>query len=92
MIESGQSQFRRVMMLVGIGYLFFVFSNPGDGIMGLAMKAILKDQLHLEPTKIAAFSVIASMAWYFKPLAGLLTDNFPLLGTRRKGYLVVSAL
>ena len=79
-------------MLVGIGYLFFVFSNPGDGIMGLAMKAILKDQLHLEPTKIAAFSVIASMAWYFKPLAGLLTDNFPLLGTRRKGYLVVSAL
>ena len=45
MIESGQSQFRRVMMLVGIGYLFFVFSNPGDGIMGLAMKAILKDQL-----------------------------------------------
>ena len=92
MIENGQSQFRRVMMLVGIGYLFFVFSNPGDGIMGLAMKAILKDQLHLEPTKIAAFSVIASMAWYFKPLAGLLTDNFPLLGTRRKGYLVVSAL
>ena len=80
------------MMLVGIGYLFFSFSYPRDGIMGLAIKAILKDQLHLEPTKIAAFSVIASMAWYFKPLAGLLTDNFPLLGTRRKGYLVVSAL
>ncbi len=80
------------MMLVGIGYLFLNFGNHRDGIMGLAIKAILKDQLHLEPTKIAAFSVIASMAWYFKPLAGLLTDNFPLLGTRRKGYLVVSAL
>jgi len=92
MTESGQSQFRRIMMLVGIGYLFFSFSYPGDGIMALALKVILKDQLHLEPTKIAAFSVIASMAWYFKPLAGLLTDNFPLLGTRRKGYLVVSAL
>ena len=92
MIKSGQSQLRRIMMLVGIGYLFFSFSYPRDGIMGLAIKAILKDQLHLEPTKIAAFSVIASMAWYFKPLAGLLTDNFPLLGTRRKGYLVVSAL
>lgn len=83
---------RRIMMLVGIGYLFLNFGNHRDGIMGLAIKAILKDQLHLEPTKIAAFSVIASMAWYFKPLAGLLTDNFPLLGTRRKGYLVVSAL
>ena len=79
-------------MLVGIGYLFFVFSDPQDGIMALTIKVILKNQLHLEPTKIASFFAIASMAWYFKPLAGLLTDNFPLLGTRRKGYLVVSAL
>ena len=92
MIQSGQSQFRRVMMLVGIGYLFFMFSDPQEGIMGLALKVILKDQLHLEPTQIASFFGIANMAWYFKPLAGLLTDNFPLLGTRRKGYLVVSAL
>ena len=92
MIQSGQSQFRRVMMLVGIGYMFFIFSDHRFGIMVLAMKVILKDQLHLEPTKIAAFFGIANMAWYFKPLAGLLTDNFPLLGTRRKGYLVVSAL
>ena len=92
MIQSGQSQFRRVMMLVGIGYMFFIFSDHRFGIMVLAMKVILKDQLHLEPTKIASFFGIANMAWYFKPLAGLLTDNFPLLGTRRKGYLVVSAL
>ena len=80
------------MMLVGIGYMFFMFSDPQGGSMGLAIKVILKDQLHLEPTQIAAFFGIANMAWYFKPLAGLLTDNFPLLGTRRKGYLVVSAL
>ena len=92
MIQSGQSQFRRVMMLVGIGYMFFMFSDPQGGIIGLALKVILKDQLHLNPTKIASFFAIASMPWYFKPLAGLLTDNFPLLGTRRKGYLVVSAL
>ena len=56
-------------MLVGIGYLFFIFSDSKDGIMGLAMKVILKDQLHLDPTKIASFFAIASMAWYFKPLA-----------------------
>ena len=92
MIKIGQSQMRRIMMLVGIGYLFLNFGNHRDGIMALALKVILKDQLHLEPTKIAAFFAIASMAWYFKPLAGLLIDNFPLLGTRRKGYLVVSTL
>ena len=90
--EPNQSQMRRVMMLVGIGYLFFIFSDHRDGILRLAMKTILKDQLHLDPTKMASFFAIASMAWYFKPLAGLLTDNFPLLGTRRKGYLVAASL
>ena len=40
MIQSGQSQFRRVMMLVGIDYLFFSFSNHRDGIMGLVMMVI----------------------------------------------------
>ena len=83
---------RRVMWLVGIGYLFFIFSDHRDGILRLAMKLILKDQLHLDPTKIATFFAIASFAWYLKPLAGLLTDNFPLLGTRRKGYLVASSV
>ena len=90
--QGNQSQMRRVMSVVGIGYLFFIFSDHRDGIVKLAMKFILKDQLHLDPTKIASFFAIASVAWYFKPLAGLLTDNFPFLGTRRKGYLVASAL
>ena len=40
MIKSDQSQFRRVMMLVGIGYLFFSFSYPREGIMGLVMMVI----------------------------------------------------
>ena len=31
---------RRIMMLVGIGYLFFSFSYPRDGIMGLVMMVI----------------------------------------------------
>ena len=31
---------RRVMMLVGIGYLFLNFGNHRDGIMGLVMMVI----------------------------------------------------
>ncbi len=91
-IEVRGGQMSRVMWLVGIGYLFFIFSDHRDGIVRLAIKGILKNQLHLDPTKMASFLAIASMAWYFKPLAGLLTDNFPFLGTRRKGYLVASSL
>ena len=40
MIKSGQSQMRRIMMLVGIGYLFLNFGNHRDGIMGLVMMVI----------------------------------------------------
>jgi MFS family permease len=90
--SSVNSAMKRMMMLVGIGYLFFIFSDHRDGILRLGMKFILKDELHLNPEQIASFFAIASMAWYFKPLAGLLTDNFPFLGTKRKAYLVASAI
>ena len=32
------------------------------------------------------------MAWYIKPLFGLITDAFPLFGTRRRWYMIGSAL
>ena len=32
------------------------------------------------------------MAWYLKPLVGVVTDAFPLFGSRRRGYLLTGAL
>ncbi len=39
---------------------------------------------------MAAFFGLTGLAWYFKPLAGLLSDAVPLLGSRRRNYLLVS--
>jgi predicted MFS family arabinose efflux permease len=36
------------------------------------------------------FFTLAGLPWYFKILAGLLSDSFPLLGTRRRHYLIFS--
>jgi Na+/melibiose symporter-like transporter len=41
---------------------------------------------------MARFLAITSLAWYIKPLAGLISDQFPLFGSRRKYYLVLAAL
>ena len=41
---------------------------------------------------MAAFFGLTGLAWYFKPLAGLLSDAVPLRGSRRRNYLLVSGL
>ena len=37
---------------------------------------------------MARFFIIAGMAWYLKPLAGTLSDYFPIFGTRRYSYIL----
>ena len=40
---------------------------------------------------MAEFFALGSLPWYFKMLFGLVMDSVPLLGTRRRYYLVFSA-
>ena len=41
---------------------------------------------------MAAFWAIGAFAWYVKPLVGLLCDAYPLLGARRRGYLIAGSI
>jgi hypothetical protein len=50
-----------------------------------------KQQLHLPPQDVAAFWSVATLAWYGKPIVGLVCDAYPLFGARRRGYLVAGA-
>jgi MFS family permease len=88
--EEDQLRLKKIITLVGLGYLFLILCDPKDGIAKISIQFILKDQLHLNPGQLSAFFALIFMPWYFKPLAGLLTDNFSFLGTRRKGYLVTA--
>jgi hypothetical protein len=58
----------------------------------LPIGLLLKNQLHLPAYKVAAFWAVATSAWYFKPLVGFVCDAYPLLGTRRRGYMLVGSL
>ena len=57
----------------------------------LPLQNLLKNELHVDRTANAAFFFWAGLAWYLKPLAGILTDAFPLFGSRRKSYILISA-
>ena len=86
--QSPDSRLRTAMLLVGTGYLFLTLCDYREGIANLALRYLLKDHLHLTATDLAAYFAITKLAWYCKPFAGLLVDQVPLFGTRRKGYLV----
>jgi folate/biopterin transporter len=76
--------------LLAILLVYFV-----QGILGLARLAIsffLKDELSLTPAEVSALMGIAALPWIVKPLFGLISDGLPILGYRRRPYLILSGL
>ncbi len=66
-----------------------------QGILGLARLAIsffLKDDLGLTPAEVAALTGISALPWVIKPLFGFMSDGLPILGYRRRPYLILSGL
>jgi predicted MFS family arabinose efflux permease len=56
----------------------------------LPLQNLIKNELHMDRSANAAFMFLSGLPWYFKPFAGILTDAFPLFGSRRRSYLLVS--
>jgi Na+/melibiose symporter-like transporter len=82
---------RRLSVLIAIGVFTTVFANHAR-LAKLPLRAILKDDLGVPQESMAAFFALAGLASYLKPLAGALSDHVPLLGSRRRHYLLLSAL
>jgi predicted MFS family arabinose efflux permease len=79
---------RRWIVVVATGVFATTLAQPG--VLRLPFQHILRSDLHVAPHEMAAFFAGAALAWYFKPLAGIVSDSFPLFGTRRRHYLVLS--
>ena len=76
--------------LAAILLVYFV-----QGILGLARLGVsffLKDDIGLTPAEVGALTGIATLPWTVKPLFGFISDGFPILGYRRRPYLMLSGL
>jgi folate/biopterin transporter len=76
--------------LLAILSVYFV-----QGILGLARLAVsffLKDELHLGPAEVSALMGVVSIPWMVKPLYGFVSDGLPVMGYRRRPYLILSGL
>lgn len=78
-----------VILVVGI----VASTLPQPQALGkLPLQNILKNELHVKPSAMASFFLYCGLFWYIKPLAGILTDAFPLFGTRRRHYILFSSV
>jgi Major Facilitator Superfamily len=72
---------------------FFATTLPQPQVLGrLPLQFLLKNDVHVSREQMAAFFFWCGLAWYLKPVAGILTDAFPLFGTRRRHYLLISSV
>ena len=60
-------------------------------VYALPVRLLLKNHLHFGAEAVASFTLFTQMAWNLKPFAGLVSDCFPLLGTRRRHYLLFAS-
>ncbi len=79
--------------LLFIAYAAFVTTLAQTQVLGYQpIRLLLKNDLGATRTELAAFLFWSGLAWYLKPVFGLITDAYPLFGTRRRWYMIGSAV
>ncbi|NJN23769.1 MAG: folate/biopterin family MFS transporter, partial [Acaryochloridaceae cyanobacterium RL_2_7] len=66
-----------------------------QGILGLSSLAVsffLKDDLGLSPAEVSALLGVSTLPWVIKPIYGFLSDSVPIVGFRRRSYLLIAGV
>lgn len=86
-----RTSFTSAAVLVVVGIMSTTLGQ--NAVLGrLPLQNLLKNSLHESRSASSFFFFAVGLAWYLKPLAGILTDAFPIFGSRRKAYLVLSGI
>ena len=85
------SSFFLLALILVVGILASTLPQP-QALGKLPLQNLLKNHLHVKPSAMASFFLYCGLFWYIKPLAGILTDAFPLFGTRRRYYILFSSI
>ncbi len=95
--NNGDSQSRLQTGNLGLIVLFVTLgivatTLPQPQVLGkIPLQHLLKSDLHVTRQQMAGFFLVCGLFWYLKPIAGILTDAFPLFKTRRRHYALISA-
>jgi MFS family permease len=87
-VDAEPDMVRRMFFLFGLAYFAQSFAQMG-GLISQPLNFYLKQELGLSTTDVSQYLAIASLPWMIKPLYGLVSDYLPLLGYRRKSWLML---
>lgn len=76
------------LVLLGAQY----FSQGSKTLVGLGASSLFKDYYNLDPGYMQVLSSFIGLPWSLKLLYGLISDNCPLYGSRRRNYLILMSL
>ncbi len=83
---------RAYMLIVAVGAFATTFAQQRVTLGNYPILFHLKNNLHFSRQQVSTFFLWATFAWNVKPLAGVLTDAFPIRGSRRRVYMILGGL
>lgn len=81
-----------VPLAIVFATVYFFSTNGLGALPGIAINFLLKEKAGLTPSQLAYFQAVTLIAWVVKPLWGMVSDLFPIFGSRRKAYLIFTSL
>jgi hypothetical protein len=88
--SSGAARQGRILFYLIALLLLLGFGAPtGAGLIGLPLKFILKNKLHLKAHEMATFTLAAGVPTYLAFLFGFARDTFNPFGMRDRGFLIL---
>jgi MFS family permease len=84
--------FRRLMVFFAIVYAVEGIGQAKSGIIWQPLTHFLKESMGWTATQISTSLAALDIPWVIKPLYGLVSDFVPLLGYRRRSYLLLANL
>ncbi len=90
--EPPRASLRAYLVMVAVGAFATTFAQERATLGNYPILFHLKERLHFSKEQVSEFFMWATFAWNLKPLAGVLTDAFPIRGSRRRVYMLIGGL
>ncbi len=87
--SARSSGYVKAVVLIVVGFFATTIAQP-QVLARLPLTNMMKNELHLSRSDVSGFFFLCGLPWYAKIIAGIVTDAFPVFGSRRKVYLAGS--